>query len=79
MFWGHLTKDDEKRSFGGYTDDINACERYTFEEARSERTTHYEYRGESLTELMNINRDGTWIVNINDLHLLGKKVTVYTY
>ncbi|UDM72410.1 hypothetical protein [Vagococcus fluvialis] len=29
MFWGSLTKDDEKRSFGGYTDDLRICERYS--------------------------------------------------
>ena len=32
LFWGHLTDDNEKRSFGGYTVDINKCEKYTREE-----------------------------------------------
>ena len=27
VFWGSFTKDDNKRSFGGYTNDINVCER----------------------------------------------------
>lgn len=29
MFWGSLTKDEESRSFGGYTDDLRLCERYS--------------------------------------------------
>lgn len=35
LFWGELTDDTDKRSFGGYTCDINKCERYTREEIRS--------------------------------------------
>lgn len=29
LFWGRRTEDDEERSFGGYTCDIEKCERYT--------------------------------------------------
>lgn len=32
LFWGCLTKDEAKRSFGGYTSDFNGCEKYTLEE-----------------------------------------------
>lgn len=32
LFWGHKTEDNEKRSFGGYTSDIDNCEMYTLEE-----------------------------------------------
>lgn len=32
LFWGRLTADNEKRSFGGYTADIDSCERYTMDE-----------------------------------------------
>lgn len=32
VFWGYYTKDNKERSFGGYTNDINVCERYTLEE-----------------------------------------------
>jgi hypothetical protein len=32
MFWGGYTKDNEKRSFGGYTTDLDRCERYTEQE-----------------------------------------------
>lgn len=34
LFWGELTRDDEKRSFGGYTQGIDRCERYTLEETK---------------------------------------------
>lgn len=32
LFWGHKTEDSEKRSFGGYTSDIDKCEMYTLKE-----------------------------------------------
>ena len=33
LFWGSKTEDNaEKRSFGGYTSNFNACEKYTLEE-----------------------------------------------
>lgn len=35
MFWGSVSDDDKKRSFGGYTDDLRLCERYTLEEIES--------------------------------------------
>lgn len=79
VFWGKRTADEEERSFGGYTNDLNQCERYTYDESRSERHTHHEYKGESLEELMNIDRSGTWIVNIDDLDKLGRKSLVFHY
>ena len=32
LFWGSLTDDDAKRSYSGYTMDIDKCERYTRDE-----------------------------------------------
>lgn len=32
LFWGHKTEDNERRSFGGYTSDIDNCEMYTLKE-----------------------------------------------
>ncbi|MBO0537929.1 hypothetical protein EXQ27_04270 [Clostridium botulinum] len=33
LFWGNKTEDNAKRrSFGGYTNDFNACEKYTLAE-----------------------------------------------
>lgn len=34
LFWGCLTKDEDKRSFGGYTSDFDGCEKYTLEEIK---------------------------------------------
>lgn len=31
LFWGRKTKDDDERSFGGYTSDFNECEKYVLE------------------------------------------------
>lgn len=79
VFWGEKTADEEERSFGGYTNDLNHCERYTYDESKNEWHSHYEYNGESLQELMNIDREGTWIVNVDDLDKLGRKSLVYHY
>ena len=35
LFWGYLTDDEKYRSFGGYTSDIEQCERYTLEEIQA--------------------------------------------
>lgn len=32
LFWGEYTQDCEKRSFGGYTVDVDKCEKYTIDE-----------------------------------------------
>lgn len=37
VFWGRRTLDDEKRSFGGYTTDLYACEVYTRQELEDYR------------------------------------------
>lgn len=36
VFWGRLTKDEDERSFGGYTSDLNSCERYSLDEVKDE-------------------------------------------
>lgn len=40
LFWGERTPDDEKRSFGGYTSNLNICERYTKSELEN---SHYNF------------------------------------
>jgi hypothetical protein len=35
LFWGTHTEDDKKRSFGGYTSDLNNCEKYTLKEIKN--------------------------------------------
>lgn len=79
VFWGTRTADKEKRSFGGYTNDLNQCERYTFDEANNERHTHHHYKCETIEELMNIDREGTWIVDVDHLDNLGRKSLVFHY
>ena len=44
LFWGQLTANNEKRSFGGYTHGIDRCERYTLEEIREFSPHFAEYR-----------------------------------
>ena len=79
MFWGTKTHDEQERSFGGYTNDLDVCERYTFSEVRDAHYNHSVYDGEALDELMNAERDGTWIVRIEDLDNLGRKSVVFKY
>ena len=46
IFWGRHTQDDEQRSFGGYTRDLNKCERYTRDELEQYRggdRVHYPF------------------------------------
>lgn len=52
VFWGSLTDDKEKRSFSGYTFDLNSCERYTQDEIIEADNPALFYQGESLHELM---------------------------
>lgn len=40
LFWGHKTEDNEKRSFGGYTLDIDKCETYTLKDIE-EKNYHF--------------------------------------
>lgn len=45
LFWGSLTEDHEKRSFGGYTTGVDRCERYTMDEILSFSSDMFtEYR-----------------------------------
>lgn len=37
LFWGHKTEDNEERSFGGYTSDIDKCEMYTLREIEEKK------------------------------------------
>ena len=41
LFWGAYTKDNQKRCFGGYTINLNKCERYTLEEAKNRKLPIY--------------------------------------
>lgn len=46
LFWGKLTDDSQPRSFGGYTIQVDKCERYTREELekfRGEDAKNYPF------------------------------------
>lgn len=48
LFWGHKTEDNEKRSFGGYTSDIDNCEMYTLKEIE-EKNYHFPIYNEEMS------------------------------
>ena len=78
VFWGRLSKDEEQRSYGGYTDDFSSCERYTLEELKTEANSDlHDYYSEPLSVLRKMDREGTWIVHVDDLHNIGKVTTRY--
>lgn len=65
VFWGTYTKDSKERSFGGYTNDINVCERYTLEEIISEGS---HFRPFDIKTFWNrSNSDETFYVTIEEL------------
>ena len=75
LFWGRLSPDHAKRrDFGGYTIDLDACERYTMTELRD--------HGEALAaEDFDIERwrdQSDFGVRVSDLPLLGRVVRQVT-
>lgn len=71
VFWGSYTKDNKERSFGGYTDDINSCERYTLEEITSESSRFLPF---DLNQFWNrSNSDETFYVTIEELEKQFRK------
>lgn len=70
LFWGSLTDDSrEKRSFGGYTCQIDKCERYTrkeLEEFRGDLKAEYPFFDELKNE-RDFFRKGEVLISIDDL------------
>ena len=82
LFWGSLTDDDMERSYGGYTMDINKCERYTRDELekwRGNLKEEYPFFDE-LKAKSAFYRQGEILIRIWELeHTLGyRKYTVLT-
>lgn len=71
VFWGSYTKDNKERSFGGYTNDINACERYTLEEIINESNQFRPFDLKSFWKRSN--SDETFYVTIDELEKHFKK------
>ena len=81
LFWGSLTDDDAKRSYGGYTMDIDKCERYTRDELEKWRCDEKnEPFFDELKAKSDFYRQDEILIRIWELeHILGyRKYTVLT-
>ena len=66
----------EKRSFGGYTGDINKCERYTLEEAIN-NGYNFPLYGKSCNH-DNFQKYDDFVIEIRRLERLGyRPITIY--
>ena len=73
LFWGTYTADNEKRSFGGYTSDIERCEKYTLEEAK---TRGFPVYGTDFHK-KELQKQQDYIIKISELEELGfRKFTI---
>ncbi|MCA1021480.1 hypothetical protein [Halobacillus litoralis] len=72
VFWGRLTSDDQRRSYSGYTDCLDHCERYTKDEIRD----HKLWGGQTFYELVKEDPTGTWAIGVKSLDKMGYKKTV---
>lgn len=53
LFWGERTEDNEKRSFGGYTSDVDKCEMYSEKDLEEKGCTFPKYhKGMTLKEFL---------------------------
>jgi len=74
LFWGSKTKDNEKRSFGGYTSDFDKCEKYTLEDIKNANYSHFK----NYEDIKNIRKVEDFYIKIEDLTKLGyRKMTIY--
>lgn len=74
LFWGRRTEDKRKRSFGGYTCDIERCERYTrdeLEEWRGDLKEEYPFFDE--IERSDFFKKNEVLITIQELENLGFK------
>ncbi|MDU7251347.1 MAG: hypothetical protein E6274_03250 [Clostridium sp.] len=76
LFWGRHTKDNEKRSFGGYTSDFNGCEKYTLEEIEQSGYNFPIYGQDAHHD--NYKSFEDFAIEIKRLKILGyKPMTIY--
>ena len=75
VFWGEITADDEERSFGGYTFNLDKCERYTLKEITDEYSELHLYCGGGYEELF---QHGNVIIKASELLKINtfKKATI---
>lgn len=70
LFWGENTPDEaEKRSFGGYTSDLDKCEKYTLEEIYNSDHQIFIYDGLMTNKSFRQHRDVA--IKISQLCELG--------
>lgn len=74
LFWGSYTEDEAaRRSFGGYTSDINMCEKYTLKEIEKEKFLIY---GRDCN-YDNFRKFDDFAIEIKRLKRLGRPMLVY--
>lgn len=70
LFWGEHTEDDAaRRSFGGYTSDLDRCEKYTLEEIKNSGFGFPLYDGRMTKKSFLKHRDVA--IKMSHLNLLG--------
>lgn len=70
LFWGEFTEDDaEKRSYSGYTSDLDKCEKYTLNEVKRNGYNFPVYDVRMTRESFERNRDVA--IKISQLSELG--------
>lgn len=71
LFWGVRTEDDQKRSFGGYTSNLDTCEIYTKEEI-----VNSSYKFPFYKKGYKPKKDIDYAIPINELENFGRKMTI---
>lgn len=77
LFWGSYTEDDEERSYGGYTNDFNTCEKYSKEDLEKDYREHPYFEDMTSAEVLTF--DQTFNIKISDLSKLANKRVIYEY
>lgn len=70
LFWGSYTEDEKERSFGGYTSDFNACEKYTKEEGENSGY-NFPFYGTRQCNKSNWRKKEDFYIRIDQLEELG--------
>lgn len=71
LFWGKRTEDQEKRSYGGYTQDLDACEKYTKNELKDKGFPFWKSKS-----LLRLDKEKSYAVKLSDLYKFGTRQTV---
>jgi hypothetical protein len=69
LFWGEYTPSNTERSFGGYTYDLNKCEKYSLRDLEGHGFHQY-------TKGCNWRKFDDFYISVDRLGELGQKMTV---